>query len=184
MKNSIATIIIGIALVVLGSAFTYHVFTTEIDKPVQQEAPAEAPADSSWLWTDFSHPDTLFYRKFDYELYGNEVIIYTYHPNGIMAMGDLNSPDCDDSKCVKRHFVKRRGFWNENGKFVAAYDFREKHWKCLKSDIPETFTQALYQAYDDNKWKFAIYTGLPTKNPSACPEPPAKTYIYNHNVKD
>ena len=51
MKNSIATIILGIALVVLGSAFTYHVFTTEIDKPSQPEA----PADPSLLWTDFSH---------------------------------------------------------------------------------------------------------------------------------
>lgn len=168
MKN-IATIIIGMALVVLGSALAYHVFTTEIDKPVQQEA----PADPSLLWTDFSHPDTLFYTKLDDgDPYHDEGIIYTYHPNGIMAMGDFSSTECDDSKCVKVHFVKRRGFWDENGKFVAAYDFKKKHWKCLKTDIPETFTQALYKAYhDDSKFfDFNIARGLPTKNPASCPD--------------
>jgi hypothetical protein len=162
MKNSIATIILGIALVVLGSAFTYHVFTTEIAKPTQQEA----PADPSVLWTDFSHPDTLFYDQIGGTQYHDEGIVYTYHPNGIMAMGDHNSPDCDDLKCAELHLVKRRGFWNENGKFVAAYDFKEKHWKCLKSDIPETFTQALVKAYND----FNIYRGIPTKNPASCPD--------------
>ena len=165
MKNAITTIIIGIALVVLGSALAYHVFTTEINKPIQQEA----PADPSLLWTDFSHPDTLFY---DSSSIREEAIIYTYHPNGIMAMGDFSGHDCYESKCAKLIFVKRRGFWNENGKFVAAYDFVEKHWKCLYSDIPGTFTQALDQAYNGNMTnkEFSIFRGLPTKNPASCPD--------------
>lgn len=170
MKNSIATIILGIVLAVdLGATIANHVFTTEIDNPTQQEV----PADPSLLWTDFSHPDTLFYNEqFGGTQYNMEEIIYTYHPNGIMAMGDYNGADCDDLNCKKLKFVKRRGFWNENGKFVAAYDFKEKHWKCLKSDIPETFTQALYKAYSDNSefYAFNLERGLPTKNPASCPD--------------
>lgn len=173
MKNSIATIIIGIALVVLGSAFTRHVYTTEIAKPIQQEAPAEAPVDSSWMWTDFSRPDTLFYYSKPKDAsYRDEVIVYTYHPNGIMAMGDYSVSECDDPKCSEFHFVQRRGFWDENGKFLAAYDFRDKHWRCLETDIPTTFTRALVQAYYPNypTGKFWIANGLPTKNPASCPD--------------
>lgn len=176
MKNTIATIILGIAVLFIGIALAFHIWTTEQKTEQSTEVHSiEASVDST-LWSDFSHPDTLYYNKFiDARLYrADEAIIYTYHPNGIMAMGDYNSTECDDSKCAKTYFVKRRGFWNENGKFIAAYIFKEKHWRCLKSNIPTTFTQALYGAYRYDVNEFMITDagrlGLPTKNPASCPE--------------
>lgn len=193
MKNSIATIILGIALVVLGSAFTRHVYTTEITKPIQQEAPAEAPADSSWLWTDFSHPDTIDYTdsviEKKYTSFGSYrynvrsyylKVVYSYHGNGIPALSYSEYLDTDNRNAKDDFISKLMVYRSSGGNIKAAYDFNRKRWFCAA--VFDDYYAVGINAFRD--YDSAIHVGIVTKNPESCPEPTRGNHIYNHQVKD
>lgn len=178
MKNSIATIIIGIALVVLGSALAYHVFTTEIPKPTQQEAPAEAPVDSSWLWTDFSRPDTLsFLDKWTAKKPGVYFeAILTYHKNGIEALRVESEESAFLEDDGTRKIIQKLSYRSPSG-FEIAYSYQKITYKQFLEGI------AAPRVFKYDGWVCKVNQAH-TKNPSACPEPSPETHVYNHNVKD
>lgn len=191
-KNGITTIILGIALVVLGSALAYHVFTTEIDKSIQQEAPAAAPVDSSWLWTDFSHPDTIAYTdsvlEKMYTSYGSTrynvrsyylKVVYSYHGNGIPALSYSEYLDTDHRNAKDDFIRKLMVYRSSGGNIKAAYNFNRKRWFCAAvfDDYYAVGIDA-FRGYDS-----AIYVGIVTKNPESCPEPTRETRIHNHITK-
>lgn len=168
MKN-IATIIIGIVLAVdLGATIAYH---AEIDKPTQQEAPAEAPVDSSWLWTDFSHPDTLHFLDFPGDKYRQVYFsaYLSYHSNGMLAMKvETYSKLPELPHVIEQHLI----FYSSNGYKIAE-------------DLDDGFTYKdfLSGIRRPKIWMCIVSNGR-TKNPSACPEPSPETHIYNHKVKE
>lgn len=166
MKNTIATIILGIAVLFIGAALLFHVWGTEHKAEQSIESTAiEAVVDST-LWSDFSHPDTLFsYSDYD----SSTALMYTYHSNGLLALGEYRYVKKDDKKL--RRYI---GFWNETGSLVAIRDFDpdskqpNNHWLCIKMTKKHAFYAALQDAYDISGDTY--FEGLPTKNPESCPE--------------
>lgn len=163
MKNTTFSTII-IALFFLHVLADIYISRQKTELPVEVH-PIEAVVDST-LWSDFSHPDTLFsYSDYD----SSTALMYTYHNNGLLALGEYRYVSKDDKKL--RRYI---GFWNETGSLVAIRDFDpdskqpNNHWLCIKLAKNHAFYAALQDAYDISKDIY--FEGLPTKNPSSCPE--------------
>ena len=167
MKISV-TINVILALVTVVLFLSKHVtFETQ----PTTETPSVAPVDSSWLWTDFSHPDTLHFLDFPGVKYR---IVYfsaylSYHSNGMVAMKvETYSKNPDLPHIIEQHLI----FYSSNGYKIAE-------------DLNDGFTYKdfLSGIRRPKIWMCTVSNGR-TKNPSACPEPPTENHVYNHQVKE
>lgn len=176
MKKISVSISVILAVITVVVILSNHVtFVT----PTSTETPAAAPADSSLLWTDFSHMDTTDYL----DLWLNPkdgfvrfIANITYHPNGMVAMSVWSRKfdvDCSPKKerCL---IVQELFYYSENG-YEIAHDFRLLDYK--------QFISGIFIPKGGTLWDCTVSKGK-TKNPSACPEPSPETHVFNHQVKD
>lgn len=179
MKISVIFNII-LAVIIAVICFAKHVtIVNTLPAETPAVAPVEATGDSSWLWTDFSHMDTLeFVDKWLDPTFGYAVIraIATYHDNGMVAMS-VNTRklvfDCNPAK-EKCYLSQHLSFYSPNG-YMMADNIRLLEYKEFLCGILVPKGGVL--------WYCTVSHGL-TKNPSACPEPSPQTHVYNHQVKE
>lgn len=179
MKISVIFNII-LAVIIAVICFAKHV---TIVNTLPAETPAAAPVgatgDSSWLWTDFSHLDTLdFVDKWldPKDEYARFRAIATYHNNGIVAMEVFTRNldyHCKPAK-ERCYLFQELSFYSPNG-YKIAEDTHIMEYKEFLAGILVPKGGVL--------WDCTVSKGK-TKNPSACPEPAPDTHVYNHQVKD
>lgn len=193
MKISVIfNIILAVIIAVL--CFAKHVtIVNTLPKETPAVAPVEATGDSSWMWTDFSHPDTVDYTdsilEKMYTTYGSYrynvrsyylTVVYSYHGNGIPALSyheELNT----DHRNAKDDFIdKRMVYRTPGGNIKAAYNFKKKRWFCVVGfDAYYNVSIEAFREYDS-----AIYLGLVTKNPESCPEQTREHRVHNRITKE
>lgn len=189
MKISVIfNIILAVIIAVL--CFAKHV---TIVNTLPAETPAVAPVDSSWLWTDFSHPDTIAYTdsilEKRYTSYGSIrynvrsyylKVVYSYHGNGIPALSYYETLDTDNRNAKDDFMVNHMVYRATNGNIKAAYNFEEKRWYCVfECDTRYNVSISEFRGYSSS-----IYFGIVTKNPESCPEQTRETRIHNHITKE
>ncbi len=179
MKISV-TINVILALATLVLFLSKHVtFESTLPAETPAVAPVDATGDSSWLWTDFSHMDTLnFEDKWLEPKRGNAKLlaIATYHDNGMVAMSVFTRNwdfDCNPAK-EKCYLFQELSFFSPSG-YKIAEDTRIMEYK--------EFLAGIFVPKGGTLWDCTVSHGR-TKNPSACPEPSPETHVYNHQVKE
>lgn len=179
MKISVIFNII-LAVIIAVICFAKHVtIVNTLPAETPAVAPVKATGDSSWLWTDFSHMDTLeFVDKWLEPKSGNAKLlaIATYHDNGMVAMSVFTRNwdfDCNPAK-EKCYLFQELSFFSPNG-YKIAEDTRIMEYK--------EFLAGILVPKGGTLWYCTVSKGK-TKNPSACPEPAPETHVYNHQVKD